>query len=149
MNVHQLIKNVDVRTAGSAAAGATGYAGTTIDTYGYDGVMFVFTFGALTATQVTNCKLQGGAAANGSDAADIAGSHTSALADTDSNKAQVIDLYRPAQRYITPYVNRGTANAVVQSITAILYHAETTPPTFGTTVSGTPVALAQAPLGTA
>lgn len=147
MNVHNLFKNADVKVAGSATAGTTGYAGTTIDTYGYAGVAFIFVFGTLTSTQVTSAKLQGGAASDGSDAADIAGSATAALADTDGGKTLLIDLYRPAQRYITPYVSRGTANAVVTQIIAILYHAEQTPPTLSTAKAGK--FLAQAPLGTA
>lgn len=146
---HNLFKNAEVRLAGSAAAGATGYAGTTIDTHGYDGVAFVFVFGALTASQVTKVKLQGGAASDGADAADLAGSLSAALADADGGKALVVDLYRPAQRFITPYVVRGTANAVVTAILAVLYHANLTPTSYGATVAAAPKHLVQAPTGTA
>jgi hypothetical protein len=149
--MHHLFKNAEVRKAmGPVVAGVTVQTGATIDTFGYDGVAFVFSFGALLATQVTNAKVQGGAASNGSDAADLAGSHTLALTDGQGNTVQVIDIYRPAQRYLTPIVNRGTANAVINGVFAILYHAELSPPaSLDATVASAIVFLVQPVPGTA
>jgi hypothetical protein len=148
---HNLFKGTEVRQSlGHVVAGTSVQAGTPIDTFGYQGVAFVVSYGALTATQVTNAKAQGGLASNGSDAADLAGSHTTALLDTQSATLQVIDIYRPAYRYITPVVNRGTANAEILGVTAILYNAEIAPPqTLDATNASAPVVLSYPLVGTA
>jgi hypothetical protein len=154
MLFHNLTKEVDLRIAsGHTAAGTSTINGTAIDTNGYDGICFVVLYGTLTATQVTQMKAQQGAASNGSDAADIANSHTGLMKDADSNTLQAIDIYKPTNRYVRPVVLRGTANAEVLSILAILYHNELAPSLFAdatvATIAGSIVTLAQPQLGTA
>lgn len=123
-----LLVNVQItRLKNAVAAGTTVQTGSTLDMQGWDGVMFVALFGTLTATQVTALKAQGGAAANGSDAADLAGTLTGPMADADSNKALVLDVCRPTQRYITPVINRATANAVIDGLIAIQYRGRKGP----------------------
>ena len=111
----------------ATVAGTTVVNGTAIDTQGYDGVAFVCSLGALTATQVTSLKAQQGDLANGSDAVDIAGAATAAAADADSNKLLVVDVRRPTHRYVRPVVLRATANAVINSVIAILYRGAVAP----------------------
>jgi hypothetical protein len=124
----QLATNVKVvRAMNSVAAGTTTQNSSVIDTAGYDGVMFITAFGALTATQVTSVKLQDGAAANLSDAADLAGSGSGNLADADSNIMVVHDLKNPQKRYCRVTIVRGTANAVIDSVIAILYKGRKPP----------------------
>lgn len=116
-----------VRCLNAVAAGTTTEAGTAVDTRGYDGVVFVAALGALTATQVTSLKAQQGAQANGSDAVDIPGAATTAMADGDSNRLAVVDVRRPTSRYVRPVVVRGTAMAVIDGVIAILYRGVTLP----------------------
>ena len=136
-----------VRTINATAAGTTAVNGSAIDMSGWDGISFIAAFGTLTATQVTSLKAQGGAASNLSDAADLAGTSTGTMADGDSNKALALDVYRPRQRYIRVVVVRGTANAVVDGVVAILYRGRQLPlATQDTTMSLAPkVVYAPAP----
>src|SRR4051794_31275219 len=129
MFMHNLFKGGEVRSSlGHIAAGTSVQTGTHVDTFGYQGIAFLFIYGTLTPTQVTSAKLQGGNLANDSDRADLAGSHTTALTDGQSGLVQIIDYYRPAYRYIRPVVSRGTPNAEILGVWAILYNAELAPP---------------------
>jgi hypothetical protein len=117
-----LSRNVtSVRCVNATAAGTTAINGAHVDMQGFDGVLFIMGVGALTATQVTSLKAQGGAAVNDSDQADLVNAVTPNLADGDSNRMVFLDVYCPQQRYVRPVVNRGTANAVIDFVIAILY----------------------------
>jgi hypothetical protein len=98
-----------------------------IDTAGYEGVRFIFCFGAIVSGAATSV----GAAARddnnpvpGTD--DLAGSKQT-VADTDDDSIYIIDIFQPAQRYIRPFVKRATQNATVNSIIAELYGPRTSP----------------------
>lgn len=122
-----LSTNVKVtQCLGAVVAGTTVQHGTTLDMQGFDGVMFIGAVGVLTATAVTALLAQGGAASDGSDKAAIAGA-TVSFADSDDDKAAVVDVYRPLDRYVTPTLSRGTANAVIQGVFAIQYSASKKP----------------------
>jgi hypothetical protein len=112
-----------VRSINSTAAGTTAVNGAHVDMSGYDGVLFLLCVGALTATQVTGMKAQGGNAANDSDMADLAGTANAfAFADGDSNRMLALEIYRPTGfRYIRPVVTRGTANAALDAVVAVQY----------------------------
>jgi hypothetical protein len=133
MNLSPNVKVTRVVTA--QAAGTSAVNGTVLDMQGFDGVVFVASFGALTATQVTSLKAQDGATANLSDAADLAGSLTGPLADADGNRSLVLEICKPAKRYIRPVINRATANAVIDSVVAIQYASSKSPTTNDTTVA--------------
>ncbi len=123
-----LLKGTKItRVMNAVAAGVTNQNGTTLDMSGFDGVMFIASFGALTATQVTSLKAQQGQQSNLSDAADLAGTLTGPMADADGNKVLVLDVYRPAERYVRCVVQRGTANAVIDGVVAIQYRGRKTP----------------------
>jgi hypothetical protein len=124
-----LSKSINVvRVANAAAAGITVLTGTHVDMQGWDSVVFIYALGALTATQVTALKAQNGALANDSDQADITGAITPAMADGDSNKVLILEVYRPLLRYVRPVLNRATANAVLDGGIAIQYQGDKLPP---------------------
>lgn len=125
MNLSKGIKIT--RALNAVAAGTTSQNGSILDMSGFDGVMFVAALGTLTATQVTSLKAQQGALVGGGDMADLAGSAVGPLADADSNKCLVLDVYRPQKRYVRPVVVRGTANAVIDGVIAIQYSARVKP----------------------
>jgi len=110
-----------VRVMNAVAAGTTPQNGSIIDMAGFEGVRFIAAFGALTATQVTSLKVQQGAAANLSDAADLAGSKAGPLGDGDGNGLLITEIFRPQERYVRCVVSRGTANAVIDGVIAELY----------------------------
>lgn len=124
MNLGQDVKVV--RALNAVAAGTSVQNGSVIDTAGYDGVMFVAAFGTLTATAVTGLKAQQGTQSGGGDQADLAGSLVS-VPDSASNKLAVLDIGRPQERYVRPVVTRGTANAVIDGVIAILYKGNKRP----------------------
>ena len=127
----------------ATAVGTTSITGSTLDMSGFEGVVFVFTAGAITdgAPAIT---AQGGLLANGSDAANLAGTST-ALTSAQGGSAAVLDLYRPAQRYITPVLVRGgSTGAVVGALIAIQYGARTKPTTQDTTVGNSKLVVSPA-----
>lgn len=132
--MQNLLKDVKItRVMNAVAAGTTAQNGTTLDMSGWDGVLFVASLGTLTATQVTSLKAQQGNAANLSDAQDLANTLTGPMADGDSNKCLVLDVYRPTDRYVRCVVGRGTANAVIDGVIAIQYRGRKAPVTQDTT----------------
>ncbi|HWL09556.1 MAG TPA: hypothetical protein VNQ76_14195 [Planctomicrobium sp.] len=131
-----LSQEIDItRVLNGVAAGTTPQNGTGLSMEGYQGVMFVAAFGALTATQVTSLKAQQ-SSDNGSadDYTDIQGSSTQALADADGNKLLVLDILQPSKLYVRPVVGRGTANAVIDGVFAIRYKSRVIPTTLGSSV---------------
>jgi hypothetical protein len=124
-----------IRVLNAVAAGTTDQNSSVVDTAGYEAVRFVALFGALTASQVTSVKVQQGALSDGSDMADLEGTSTGPLADADSNKALIVEVVRPRERYVRLVVDRGTANAVIDGVIAELYQPRVMPITQDTTVS--------------
>lgn len=125
-----LLENSSLRLCSSTVAvGTTTVNGTGIDTAGYDGVLFVVKYGAIT-DGTPNLKAQQSEDDGSSDAyADLAGSDV-AVADTDDDKLAALDIRRPKERYVRPVVVRGGATGcVIESITAILYGAAEVPVT--------------------
>lgn len=126
--MHNLSKHVDCRIASApAAAATTDVTGTAIDTQGYDGVLFVAHLGTITSGAVTSLKAQQSSDDGDADAyADLAGSGTT-IPDSASDKLAILDVYRPQERYVKPILDRGTQNAVLNGMIAILYKGRSVP----------------------
>lgn len=112
------------RVMNGVTAGTTSTTSTAVDTLGYAAVRFLALFGTLTASQVTNIKVQH--SDDNSTFADVSTSASSNMADADSNKALIVELFKPQKRYVRLSVQRGTANAVIDGVVAELYR-----PSFG------------------
>lgn len=138
MNLHGFLTDeikID-RVMNAVAAGTTDQNGTGLDMSGYDGVVFIASFGALTANQVTLLKAQQSDDDGSTDSyGDLEGTATTALADTDGNKQLVLDIVRPRKKWVRPVIDRGTANAVIDGITAIRYRARSVPTSQGSSVA--------------
>jgi hypothetical protein len=131
-----LARNVKItRVLNAAAAGQTVQNGAVIDMANYEGVVFIAAFGTLASGAVTGLKAQQGLQSNLSDAADLAGTAL-AIADTADNKLLVLDVFRPAKRYVRAVVTRGTADAVIAGVVAIQYGTRVLPATQDSTVAG-------------
>ncbi len=113
-----------------------------VDMEGFDGVLFIASIGALTATQVTSLTAQGSTLSDGSDATDLKGTASGNMADADSNKLLILDLYQPQFRYISVTVKRATANAVINCVIAIQYQGRLAPITQPATVSKSKIVVA-------
>jgi hypothetical protein len=128
-----LSENVAIdRCLDAVAAGTTVQSGAGVDMAGYDGVLFIACFGALTANQVTSLQAEQSSDDAVADAyTDIEDSNTANLADGDGTDMLVLDVFRPQERYVRPVVLRATANAVIDSVIAIRYRAKDVPITQG------------------
>lgn len=116
------------RPLNAVAAGTSVQNGTGVDMTDFEGVLFIFAMGALTATQVTSLKAQQSADDGGADPyADITGAVTANAADADSNKLLLLDVYRPQKKFVRPVATRGTANAVIDGVVAVLYGPKKAP----------------------
>lgn len=120
MQLNNCTKSILAKTA--VAAGSTDITdATAIDTQGYGGVRFTFLIGTMTGGTVVSVAAAGkatNAPTPGTD--DLAGSKI-AVADTQSDKIVCLDIYRPQQRYVRPFVKRATQNCVINGIIAELY----------------------------
>lgn len=127
-----------VRCLNAQAAGSTNItSAAAVDMQGWDGVKFICGVGTLTANQVTALEALG-SPDNASDfVAFTTDAVTPACADGDSNKLMELDIFRPMQRYVQPIVKRGTANAVIDFVIAILYKGDKSPVTADASVSAT------------
>lgn len=128
------------RVLNAVAAGTSDQDGTVLDMAGYDGVLFVAALGDVTSTSVLELQVFGNTANSTSSpspvelTADSAGPTTAGASDND-NKLYVVDVVRPAYRYVFPRVKRGTANAVIDGVLAVQYRSRSVPITQGSTVS--------------
>jgi hypothetical protein len=81
---------------------------------------FMVKFGAITASAVTDIRIQQSSDDGSSDSfADIVGSKVS-VAATDDDKIAMVEIVRPTERYVRCQITRATANAVIDSITAVI-----------------------------
>lgn len=135
MNLSKNVKISSAITPTAGVAAATDIEGTALDMQGFDGVLIVVRFGAITGGAATSIKAQEGNESDLSDAADLEGT-SQTIADDDDDQTFYIDLCRPLKRYVRLYVDRATQDAVVASASYIQYGASKTPTTQGTNVSG-------------
>lgn len=120
-------KHLRVTTNGTNYQNAAGTSDTltsgAIDTIGFESVAIQLLVGAVTSTGTCTIKVQQ-SSDNGStdDYTDIAG--TAQVATTgDSNKAILVDIHRPAKRYLKVVTTRATANVAIDGLVAFLYGA--------------------------
>lgn len=132
MNLTHETKVIVVMDA--VVAGTTPQTSSEIDMSGWDGVVLIALLGTLTATQVTKLQAQG-SDTSGDEAPYSPDMVTPAAADADSNKALVLDLFRPPHRYIKAVVERGTANAVINGVIAIQYRGDKLPAPLDASIS--------------
>jgi hypothetical protein len=105
---------------------------------GYEGVVFLVTFGAITAGGVQSIKAQQGNSSSGptnlGDAQDLAGTGI-AVADDEDNTTFALEIHKPTDRYVRPVVSRATQDSVVTAITAIRYGAHKAPVAAGSGIT--------------
>ncbi len=121
-------------TVTEGAAGAIDLTGDEVDMQGFEGVIFVFQFGAIVATSVIEIRAQQDIVTGMAGAADLLGT-AQAVADDDDNTVFYIDIYKPRERFLRPMVDIATADATV-AVTAIKYGAHDLPITEDAEVQG-------------
>lgn len=121
-----LLANIKFKVCSpDAAAAQTDLDGTVIDMAqdeGYDGICLVAHLGDVTDTSAINLKLMGSATDDGASPSVEAETGVSAgVSATHDDKLVVLDVRGPANRYVFSRLSRGTANAAVNSVIALLY----------------------------
>ncbi len=111
--------------------------GVVLDMANCQGVVFIAAFGTISDTSVTKIVAQQGDESDGSDMADLKGSAVSVTPGTDNNKLVVLDIKKPAKRYVQCNIIRATANAVIDGVIAIQYGLSKVPATQPSTVAST------------
>ena len=96
---------------------------------GYDGCLFMVEMGTITATAVTSIEVHQSSDDGGNDSYTAIVGTKVVIADDDDDKVFWLDMVRPRERFLKCIVKRGTANAVLEGITAIQYGAHTRPTT--------------------
>lgn len=119
----KITKVKDHSAAGTSAVNSDG-----VDMAGYDGVLFITSFGTAAADNTVNAA-QG--ADNSADWVDLAGT---SVASGTSDEDVYLDVIRPTDRYVRLEAARGTSSTL-ESIWAIQYKARALPIT--NSVSGT------------
>jgi hypothetical protein len=136
--VAQLSSGIKVtRVMSAVAAGVTTpQTSTAVDMAGFQGVRFIVLLGVGSASSIGQVKATQADTAAGSPVAftDIAGSAGTAFTPTtDDNKVWILDIYRPARRFVKCVVIRGVGNTVIDGIIAEQYGPTKLPKTDDTT----------------
>lgn len=130
MNLSKDIKITVVEAA--AAAAQTELVTDVLDMSGYEGVMFIALTGDVTAASVLTLTVKGNTANSVSSPSPVTQKASDAFtADGTSadSKVIVVDVYKPAMRYVFGSLTRTAADAIVGGIIAIQYNAKTKPTT--------------------
>lgn len=118
-----------IRLSNAAAAATTDVTSSVLDTAGFEGAKLYTLLGAITTNAVTSVKVQQSDDDGVADAYSDLEASGSVVADDDDNQIVVHDIFRPQKRYLKVVVDRGTQNAVVDGIFAVLYGAKKLPTT--------------------
>jgi hypothetical protein len=121
-----LSQNVKVVSALDYASGASDRNGATLDMQGYEGVLMIVKLAAVATGATVSIKAQQGTKSDASDMADLAGTGVT-VADDDDNQVFMIDLYRPAERYVRLVVDNDGTNASAQAAVYVQYGAAKRP----------------------
>ena len=129
----QLTNDVKITVVSPAAAAAqTAIDSSILDMQGYEGVMFIALTGDVDNTSALTLTVKGNSANHLTVPTPITQKATTlftADATSADSKALVVDLYKPALRYVFANLTRATANAVIGGIIAIQYKAGVKPTT--------------------
>ena len=141
----QFTNDVKITVVSPAAAAAqTAINSSVLDMQGYEGVMFIALLGDVTATSVLTLTALGNTASSVSSPTPVTQKATTAFtADATSadSKALVVDVYKPALRYMFANLTRTTADAIVGGIIAIQYKAGVKPTTNDASVIASAIGL--------
>jgi hypothetical protein len=121
-----------VKVADHSTASTADVTSSIVDTAGYDGVVFMTSFGTANATNTV--KVQQNTANQTTGMADVVGT---SVASGSSDEDVIIEIHKPTERYIQVVAARG-ASSTLESVWAILYNG--TPGLAANSVSGTQIA---------
>ncbi len=123
-------------TTTNGASGTTTITSSAVDTMGFANCTFLVPLGPIVGTAVTSIKVQQSSDDAATDTYDDLTGSGQTIADTDDDGLKYVDIYRPQKRYLKLVVTRGTANATIGGVIAILSNPRKHPVTHGALVVG-------------
>ncbi len=103
-----------------------------IDMQGYDRVRFIYQIGAMASGAILSTFAVESNESNLGNATNITNAALVNVANTANNSAHVLDISRPAKRYVGVYIDAVTANITLMSVLAERFRGTgTVPPTQG------------------
>jgi hypothetical protein len=115
-------------TALDYATGTASRNGAIIDMLGFRNVFVVVHFATIAGSAAGDVRMQDGAAANLSDAADLLGSAIAVVAG-QSNQIVIVSLHNPVKRYCRVVVTKDASHAMAESAIYFQYGAQQRPVT--------------------
>jgi hypothetical protein len=115
--IFDLFHNVKItKCAAATASNQTDVEGTPVDMQGYEGAVFFGTIG--TANAGNYLKVRQGTDSTVTDAADLEGTKVVATA-----AAEIVwcEIYKPQERYLQPYIEKGGAATTTGDLYCIQY----------------------------
>jgi hypothetical protein len=139
MSLKSLLKDTKItRVENAAAAGTTDLKSTVLDMAGYENVCFVAILGDATSGSVLELKVYGNTADSDSSPTPVeltsdSCQYTAGASDAD-NKMLIVDVVRPAYRYVFSEICIDTQNCALDAVLAVQYNGDELPITQGSTV---------------
>lgn len=132
--MRQLFRDVKTdRVMTSQAAGTSALQTNSSDNAGFQNVAYALLLGTIVTGAVTSFKVQH--SDDNATWADVENSNQ-VIPDTSSNKVFLTDCFKPTKRYTRGYITRGTQNATIDGVMALMSGARTKPVTQPATVGG-------------
>jgi hypothetical protein len=130
---NRVAPNSSAATTYTLAAGTTDVNSSAVDTLGFSSVAFAVILGTLTASMTLGLSIEESDSGSG-DWTAISGASYTATGDADDDKIVLLEKFKPAKRYVRVAFDRGTANAVIDGLVAMLGGANVAPVTHGAMV---------------
>jgi hypothetical protein len=134
MRISTDCKIVQAATVTAGAAASTDITSDAVDTAGFECCTFIVPVGAIVSGAVTSLKVQQCDTSGGSYA-DLTGTAVT-IADDGDDKTYYVEVVRPREQFLKLVVDRGTQNATVGGVIAVLTGAGNKPVSHGASVSG-------------
>ena len=124
--MHSILDEIKIQSALDYVDGSADRSGAILDMAGYAGVLMVVKFGTIAASAVTTIKAQQDSDSAGGTMADLADTAIS-VADDDDNQIFIIDIFRPAERYVRLMVDKDAAHNTAEMAWYLQYGANQLP----------------------
>ena len=128
-----LLDNIKIsRVVGYNTASTTNRKGSIVDMQGYDGVLFIATFGTMTnASKILLKAAQSDT--NNTSAMTVSVATTGEITSDGTDDVQLaLDVYRPTARYVEAQIEIADQNALIEGCVAIQYKGSKLPITQAT-----------------
>jgi hypothetical protein len=129
----------------SVVAGKATTVGEVVDTAGFQNACFIYKLGAVTDAAAVTLKIYQDSDAAMGTVKELSGASAAiATASGDSDQLLVVDVIRPAKRYLRPTIVTATENVEIDSAFCVLYNPDVIPVTQPATVDASTLVVSPA-----